>query len=52
MVDIEDIVPDDVSNEPVEPTALADDVAPDFDAAEPMICDPVIGFVCPKQAAL
>jgi hypothetical protein len=50
MVDLEDAVSEDVANEPIE--TLAQEETPELDAAEPMICDPVIGFVCPKHSAL
>jgi hypothetical protein len=52
MVEPEETVPEDVANGPVQALALADDQAPDLEASEPMICDPVIGFVCLKHARL
>jgi hypothetical protein len=52
MVEPEDTVPEDVATEPAQALAPAGDEAPDLEVSEPMICDPVIGFVCPKHAKL
>ena len=52
MVELDDTVPENVATETEDVSALTDDETPDFDAAQPMICDSVIGFVCPKRSAL
>jgi hypothetical protein len=49
MVEPEDAVPEDVTTDAPAQTAAPVDDTPSEDAA-PVICDPVIGFVCPKRA--
>ena len=52
MVDPKRDMPEDLTDEPVQASELADGETPETEAIEPVICDPVIGFVCPKHAAL
>ena len=50
MVDPAVVATDDSREEPIETVALVDEQTPDAEANEPVICDPVIGFICPSKA--